>query len=114
MIRRVQKEKLILLISTSCFKLKSTFILKLEIQQVEGSNPLTAPQIISKLVLLHAPQHVHGDLQESFSAAHHLLLFLIIQVLLIIWPEEPLDSLQLLLHQGHDVLLKLLKHKHVT
>lgn len=62
--------------------------------------------MVSQPLLLHPPQEVHRDLQQSLSAALKLLLLHTFGVL---GAQTPLDHLQLVLHKGEDVLLQQLQ-----
>lgn len=80
---------------------------------------LTALQTVGHFLLLHPPQEVLCDLQKCLAAPPPLLLTVTIQHLLllpltlpafwVIWPQDPLILLQLLLHKCDNVLLQQLE-----
>ncbi len=77
------------------------------------SNPLTALQTVSQLLLLHSPKEVQCDLHKCLSAAPPLLLLLPLTLwaLWVIWTQNSLHLLQLLLHKTDNVFLQQLEQK---
>ena len=65
---------------------------------------LTLLQFVSEIFQLHIPKEVQCHLQSPFSGFTLILLFTL-KVLLVIWTQHPLESLQLILHKGDDLLL---------
>ena len=83
-------------------------------------NHLTALQTLSQLLLLHSPQEVHCDLHQCLPET--LLLFILtlqhfhifpltLWGFWVIWTQNLLDLLQLLLHKHDNVVLQQLEQK---